>query len=159
MRDPLMVLAGGFLVVGAVILSMILSRRNGAGPVSRPGQKHPRPDLQRAAAVLRWQLTGCAALATIGLDIAVVYGIGVPSPAQSGITAELGFAMMLMAVVWFLFRDEVVRFQLSAATRVFRLPTPIDSEQVRAAEKVGSFIRLLLIVLGLFIVLVKLVLR
>lgn len=67
--------------------------------------------------------------------------------------------MMLLAVVWFLFRDEVARFQLSAATAVFGLPTPLDPGQVRAAEKVGAFIRVLLFLLGLFTVLVKLVLR
>lgn len=58
-----------------------------------------------------------------GLDLAAVYGIGAPSPAGSGTTAELGIAMMLLAVVWFLFRDEVARFQFSAAPAVFGLPT------------------------------------
>jgi tellurite resistance protein TehA-like permease len=154
-----MVLTGGILVAAAVILWMVLDRRNRAGDVSRPGRSYPRPPLKTAAAGPRWQLAGCVALATVGLDIAAVHGIGAPSPAQSGITAELGFAMMLLAVVWFLFRDEVVRFQLSAATAVFGLPTPIDSGQVRAAEKVGAFVRVLLFLLGLFTVLVKLVLR
>lgn len=67
--------------------------------------------------------------------------------------------MMLLAVVWFLFREEVARFLFSAATAVFGPPTPIDSGQVGAAEKAGAFIRILLFLLGLFTVLVKLVLR
>ena len=77
-----MVLACGFFVAGAVTLWMILSRRNGAVRVSRLGQKYLRADLERAAAVRRWHLSGGAALAAIGLDIAVVYGIGAVSPAR-----------------------------------------------------------------------------
>jgi hypothetical protein len=107
----------------------------------------------------RWDLAGCLALAAAGLDVTVVYGIGAPSPARSGITAELGFAMMLLAMVWFLFRQEVVRFQPRVATAVFDLPLPADPGQFRAAETVGAFIRLLLFLLGLFTLLVKLVLR
>jgi len=72
---------------------------------------------------------------------------------------ELGFAMMFLSVVWFLFRDKVVQFQLRVAATVLMLPTPTHPEQVRAAEKVGMFIRLLLFLLGLSIVLVKLSLR
>jgi hypothetical protein len=58
--------------------------------------------------------------------------------------------MMLLAVVWFLFRGEVARFQLSAAAAVFELPTPTGPGQVRAAIKVGAFIRLPLFLLGVF---------
>ncbi|MBT2521157.1 hypothetical protein [Arthrobacter sp. ISL-28] len=158
MLDPSLVLTGGFLVLAAIALWMVLNRRDRAVGWPQRDGSYPRTSLKTAAPGLRWQLAGCAALAAVGLDVAVVYGIGAPSPARSGITAELGFAMMLLAVVWFLFRQEVVRFQLRTATAVFDLPEPADPGQVRAAESVGAFIRLLLFLLGLFTVLVKLVL-
>lgn len=81
MNDPSMVLTGGILVAGAVILWMVLNRRNRAVGVSRPGQRYARQTLETAAPGLRWQLAGCAALATVGLDIAAVHRIGAPSPA------------------------------------------------------------------------------
>lgn len=154
-----MVLAGGVLVAAAIALWTLLNRTNrSAARAPRTGSL-PRSQTQAAAPALRWQLVGCAALAAAGLDVAAIHGIGAKSPAQSGITAELGFAMMLLTVVWFLFRDEVARFQLKLAAAVFDLRTPADHGQVRAAETVGALLRLMLFLLGLFIVLVRLILR
>jgi len=67
-----MVLTGGFLVAGAVILWMVLNRRNRAVGVSRPDQRYARQTLEPAAPGVRWQLAGCAALATAGLDVGSV---------------------------------------------------------------------------------------
>lgn len=159
MRNVLMVAAGGILVISAAVLWTVLSRRNGSAVVSWLGQKISRPDRTPTPSALRWQLTGCAALAIIGLYVAAVHGVGVSSPARSGITAELGFAMMFLAVVWFLFSEEMVRFQVRAAAALLGLRGPVDPGQVRAATKVGLFIRVLLFLLGLAIVLVRLLLR
>ncbi|MDQ0867367.1 hypothetical protein [Arthrobacter globiformis] len=79
--------------------------------------------------------------------------------AGSGITVELGFAMTVLAVVWFIFRHEVLIYQLRIAAVLYDARGPADPEQVRAAEAVGRFLRLVLFLPGLFIVLAKLILR
>lgn len=82
-----------------------------------------------------------------------------PPPGGSGITVELGFAMMVLAAVWSIFRQEVLRYQLRFGTALYDLPKPPDAAQVRAAEYTGTFLRLLLVVLGFIIVLATLALR
>lgn len=99
------------------------------------------------------------AVAAAGLDVAVVYGIGTAPSAESGITVELGIAMMVLAAVWFIFRNEVLNYQLRIAAALYDAPGPAEPEQVRAAEAVGAFLRLVLFLPGLFIVLAKLILR
>jgi hypothetical protein len=89
----------------------------------------------------------------------VVYGIGVSPSAGSGITVELGFAMMVLAVVWFIFRHQVLSYQLRIAAALYDAPGPAEPEQVRAAKAIATFLRLVLFLPGLFIVLAKLILR
>lgn len=62
---------------------------------------------------------------------------------------------MVLAVVWFIFRHQVLSYQLRIAAALYGAPP----EQVGAAEAVGAFLRLVLFPPGLFIVLAKLVLR
>jgi hypothetical protein len=83
--------------------------------------------------------------------------MGACSSATSGISVELGFATMFLSVVWHLFRQKVMNFQLRMAAAVFSLRTPTEAGQLRAAERVGASLCLLLFLLGL-LVLIKLVL-
>jgi hypothetical protein len=67
--------------------------------------------------------------------------------------------MMVLAVVWFIFRHEVLSYQLRIGTALYDSPGPAEPEQVRAVEAVGALIRLVLFLPGLFIVLAKMTLR
>ncbi|SDP64890.1 hypothetical protein SAMN04487914_12326 [Arthrobacter sp. ok909] len=154
MRDSIMVLLGGSIVSVAIALWMAL-----AGP-GRKGAR-PRPETTRARrTVRRWELSGCILLAAAGLDVAASYGIGTSSSsAGSSVTVELGLAMMVLAVVWSIFRDEVLRYQLWLGAVLYGLPRPAEPAQVKAAEYIGTFLRLLLLLLGLITVVAGLILR
>ncbi|WP_104172930.1 hypothetical protein [Arthrobacter sp. Y81] len=146
MRDPFMLLFGGSVVAAAIgfWIAFIRPGRRAAG---------------RRIGVQRWVLAGCVVLAAGGPDIAAAYGIGTSSPGGSGITVELGFAMMVLAAVWSIFREEVLRYQLRIGTALYDFPRPADPALVRAAENTGVFLRILLFLLGFVIVLATLVLR
>lgn len=153
MRDPFMVLLGGSIVSAAIALWMALTRPGRKGARARPETTPARRPVRR------WELTGCILLAAAGLDVGASYGIGTSSSARSGITVELGLAMMVLAVAWSIFRDEVIRYQLWLGTALYGLPRPADPAQVKAAEFVSAFLRLLLFLLGLITVLAGLILR
>ncbi|MET3923453.1 hypothetical protein [Arthrobacter sp. UYEF20] len=72
---------------------------------------------------------------------------------------ELGLAMMVLALVWSIFRDEVLRYQLWLGTALYGLPRPAEPVQVKVADYVGAFLRLLLFLPGLVTVLAGLILR
>lgn len=91
MRDSFLLLFGVAIVAVAIALGVALAR----------GGSHHRN-------ASRLGLAGCVAVAAAGLEIAVVYGIGTSPTDGSGITVELGLAMMALAVVWFIFRHEVL---------------------------------------------------
>jgi hypothetical protein len=150
MRDPFMVLFGGFIVATAIALWIALNRRG------RP--RREATPVRLAGVRRRWELAGCIVLAAVGLDIAAAYGIGSSSPGGSGISVELGFAMMVLAAVWSIFRQEVLRYQLRLGTSLYDLPRPTEPAQVKAAEYTGAFLRILLFLLRLIIVLARLVL-
>lgn len=153
MRDPFMALFGSFIVSAAIALWMALTR---------PGRQGARPQRETSPGrrtVRRRELTACVLLAAAGLDVAASYGIGTSSSARGGITVELGLAMMVPAVVWSIFRDEVLRYQLWLGTALYGLPKPAEPAQVKAAEYIGVFLRLLLFLLGLITVLAGLILR
>lgn len=155
MRDPFMVLFGGFIVATAIALWIALNRRGRQG--ARP--RREAAPVRLAGVRRRWELAGCIVLAAVGLDVAAAYGIGSSSPGGSGISVELGFAMMVLAAVWSIFRQEVLRYQLRLGTSLYDLPRPAEPAQVKAAEYTGAFLRILLFLLGLIIVLARLVLR
>lgn len=69
-------------------------------------------------------------LAAVDLDVATAYGLGTSSPGGSGITVEPGLAMMVLAAVWSLFREEVLRYQLRLGTALYDLPRPAEPAQV-----------------------------
>jgi hypothetical protein len=160
MRDSTLTLTSvGFAAV-AVGLGIVLARgggRTGAGSPVLEGFRQVHSTAR--GALNRWGLAGCVAAAATGLDVAVVYGIGVLPSAGSVITVALGFAMMVLAVVWFIFRHEVLSYQLRIAAALYDAPEPAEPEQVTAAEAIGRLLRLVLFLPGLFIVLVKLILR
>ncbi|MCB5293846.1 hypothetical protein BJQ90_03308 [Arthrobacter sp. SO3] len=66
MRDPFMVLFGGFIVFTAIALLMALNRpgRQGARP-----QRETTP-VRQAGERRRWELAVCIVLAAVGLDVA-----------------------------------------------------------------------------------------
>lgn len=155
MRDPFMVLFGSSIVSAAIALWIALNRpgRQGARPLRETTPVRP------AGVRRRWELSGCIVLAAVGLDVAASYGIGTSTPGGSGITVELGFAMMVLAAVWSIFRQEVLHYQLRLGTALYDLPRPAEPAQVKAAEYTSAFLRILLFLPGLLIVLARLVLR
>ncbi|APX03570.1 hypothetical protein [Arthrobacter sp. QXT-31] len=160
MRDPFLLLFGVAIVAVAIAAGLALTRGGSRTAADRPRAGANQQDQATASGVRhRWGLAGCVAVAAAGLDVAVVYGIGTSPSAGSGITVELGFALMVLAVVWFIFRQEVLSYQLRMAAALYDAPVPAEPEQVRAAESVGAFLRLVLFLPGLFIVLAKLILR
>lgn len=160
MRDPFLLLFGAGIIAVATALGIALTR---GGSRTGPGRDSSGAVRQDQAATKgmrhRWGLAGCVAVAAAGIDVAVVYGIGTPPSAGSGLTAELGVFMMVLAVVWFIFRHELLSYQLRIASALYDTPAPAEPEQVRAAEAVGVFLRLVLFLPGLLIVLAKLILR
>lgn len=146
MRDPFMFLVGGSAVAAAVGFWIAFNR---------PGR---RPAGKRTGA-RRWVSSGCVVLAAGGLDIAVAYGLGASSHGGSGITMEMGFAMMTLAAVCSIFREEILRYQLRIGTALYNLPRPAEPALIRAAEYTGVVLRILLFLLGLVIVLTTVVLR
>jgi hypothetical protein len=153
MRDPFTVLLGGFIIFTAIAAWIALNRPGRQGARRRPENTPAR------RTVRRWELTGCVLLAAAGLDVAASYGIGTSSSARSGITVELGLAMVILAVVWSIFRDEVRRYQPWLGTALYGLPRPAEPAQIKAVEYTGAFLRLLLFLLGLITVLASLILR
>lgn len=153
MRDPIMFLFGGFIASIAIPLWMALSGQGRKGSRLSP---ETRPDGRTAR---RWAQTGCAVLGAAGLDVAASYGIGTSSFAAGGITIELGLALMVLSVVWSIFRDAVLRFQLWLGTALYGLQRPADPDQVTAGENVGSSLRIVLFLLGLIIVVARVTLR
>jgi hypothetical protein len=105
MRDPILLLSAAGIVAVAIALGIALTR---GGSRTRAGWPPPEGNRQDQAAPKgarrRWGLAGCVTVAAGGLDVAVVYGIGTAPSAGSGITVELGLAMMVLAGVWFIFR-------------------------------------------------------
>ncbi|MCB5291710.1 hypothetical protein [Arthrobacter sp. SO3] len=155
MRDPFMVLLGGLIVFTAIAAWIALNR---------PGRQGPKPQrettpVRRVGVRRRWELAGCIVLAAAGLDVAAAYGIGTSSPGGSGITVELGFSMMVLAVAWSIFRQEILRYQLRLGAALYGLPTPAEPAQVKAAEYTGVILRLLLFLLGLITALARLIFR
>ena len=67
--------------------------------------------------------------------------------------------MTVLAVVWFIFRHEILNYQLRIAAALYGAALPAEPEQIRAAEAVAAFLALVLFLPGLLIVLAKLILR
>lgn len=76
---------------------------------------------------------------------------------RSGISVELGIAMMVLAVVWSILSREVLRYQLRLGTALYDLPRRTCPGQGRRIHR--RFLRILLFLPGLIIVLVRLMLR
>lgn len=147
MGEPLSVLFGGSFLVLAAAIGLMTSRFR----LERDGDAVPV--LRR-----RMLLAAGAVLAALGLYIILVPGMGV-APAEGGFSVGLGVGLMLFAGIWVIFRREVVRYQLWAASAIYDLETPPDPAQVKAAEALGGWIRSLLFLSGLFIILLRLILR
>jgi hypothetical protein len=61
--------------------------------------------------------------------------------------------------IWFIFRREVVRYQLWVAAAVYGIKVPAEPAQVGVAETVGAWLRAVLFLAGLFIILLRMILR
>ena len=147
MREPVVVLSGGALLALAMAFGFMANRpslrRNPDGWARRRRQL---------------SLIACALLASAGLYVVLVPGAGIVS-AGTGISVELGLGMLLLAEIWFIFRREVVRYQLWVAAAVYGIQMPAEPAQIRAAETVGAWLRGVLFLAGLFIILLRLILR
>ena len=149
MREPLMVLAGAALVA----LAMVPVSAAGRAPL----QLNPNGSFRCRR---RLRLAGCVFLAAAGVYLILVPGAGIEIDSSgTRISAGLGLGMMLLAGIWFVFRREVVRFQMRVAAVLYDVQAPGDPVLVRTAESVGTWLRSVLFFAGLFIVLLLLILR
>ncbi|MCB5283390.1 hypothetical protein [Arthrobacter sp. EM1] len=147
MREPLLVLSGGSLVALAMAAGLI---------ANRPSLRRNHDDRGRQRRQL--SLATCALLASVGLYIVLVPGAGIVSTG-TGTSVELGLGMLLLARIWFIFRREVVRYQLWVAAAVYGIQMPAEPAQVRAAETVGAWFRGVLFVAGMSIILLRFIFR
>ncbi|MGY3317269.1 hypothetical protein [Arthrobacter sp. TE12232] len=147
MREPLLVLSGASLVALALALGFIAGR----SPLQRNRDGGHRQSRQLTRA-------GCVFLATGGLYVVLVPGVGIDS-AGTGISLDLGLGMLLLAGNWFIFRQEVVRYQVRVAAALYNVQIPADPALVRTAQSVGAWLRGVLFFTGLFLLLLLLIFR
>ncbi|WP_456509713.1 hypothetical protein [Arthrobacter sp. TE12231] len=67
--------------------------------------------------------------------------------------------MLLLAGNWFIFRQEVVRYQVRVAAALYNVQIPADPALVRTAQSVGAWLRGVLFFTGLFLLLLLLIFR
>lgn len=147
MREPLFVLSGTSLVAPAMACGFKAGR-------STRRRSHDN----RARRRRQLSLAACALLASAGLYVVLVPGAGI-EPAGAGTGVDLGLGMLLLAGIWFIFRREVVRYQLWVAAVVYGTQAPAEPAQARTAESVGAWFRGVLFLAGLLIILLQLILR
>lgn len=81
MRDPFLLLFGVAVVAAAIALGVALTRGGSRAAAGRPRSEAIRQDQAAGKGMRhRWGLAGCVAVAAVGLDVAVVYGIGTSRP-------------------------------------------------------------------------------
>ena len=82
----------------------------------------------------------------------VTYGLGLP--AGAGRTGELGLILILISVIWVIFRKNIARYQYQIAMTMFgKLRPEQDQEQnqIRAIEFFGIAFTVLLFVTGILL--------
>jgi hypothetical protein len=146
-RDPL------FILFGAALVALAMACGLNAGRPSRRRSQNAGTRRRR-----RLGLAACAVLASVGLYLVLVPGAGIDSTG-TGISVDLGLGMLLLAGIWFIFRREIVNYQLWVAAAVYGIQVPAEPAQVKAAETVGAWIRGVLILAGLFIILMRFIMR
>ena len=147
MHEPL------FILFGAALVALAMACAFNAGRLS-PRRTHDVWTGRRG----KLGLAACAVLASVGLYLVLVPGAGIDSTG-TGISVDLGLGMLLLAGIWFIFRREIVNYQLWVAAAVYGIQVPAEPAQVKAAETVGAWIRGVLILAGLFIILMRFITR
>ncbi|MGO4230887.1 hypothetical protein AB4Y72_18745 [Arthrobacter sp. YAF34] len=147
MREPLFFLSGASLVALAMACGLKADRT--------ARRWSPDDSAQRRRQLC---LAACAVLASVGLYLVLVPGAGIDSTG-TGISLDLGLGMLLLAGIWFIFRREIVNYQLWVAAAVYGIQLPAEPAQVKAAETVGAWIRGVLLLAGLFIILMQFIMR
>jgi hypothetical protein len=78
MPDPFLLLLGAAIVAVAIAAGVASARGGSRNAARRPGPETIRQDQAPAkGAGQRWRLAGCVCVAAAGLEVALVYGIGV----------------------------------------------------------------------------------
>jgi hypothetical protein len=97
------------------------------------------------------QLAACVA-AAIGTFVTVTYGLGLPPGA--GRTSELGLILILIPIVWVVFRKDIARYQYQIAMMMFGKLRPEqvqEQHQIRAMESVGIAFSVLFFITGILL--------
>jgi hypothetical protein len=146
MREPLLVVFGAFIVVGSLAtLLWLLSferRKSRLGWADAGGTFDKRRRLELALCVV----------AAVGIFVLVMYGLGLPP--GSGRTNELGLILLLVSLVWFVFRRDMARYQYQISMAMFGRHRPDQDQeqrQIRATEFLGTAFSVLLFITGILL--------
>jgi uncharacterized membrane protein len=151
MREPWLFFFGAVFVIGSV--STLFWTRNFERRKNRLGWAEKGETFGKRRQI---QLAACIA-AAIGTFMTVTYGLGLPPGA--GRTGELGLILILISIIWVVFRKEIARYQYQIAmTMCGKLRPEQDQEQhqIRAMESVGIAFSFLLFITGILLLALKL---
>lgn len=144
MREPWLFAFGAVFVIGSV--STLLWTRNFERRKNRLGWAENGETFGKRHQI---QLAACVA-AAIGTFVTVAYGLGLPPGA--GRTGELGLILILIPIIWVVFRKDIARYQYQIAMTMFgKLRPEQDQEQhqIRAMESFGIAFSVLLFITGI----------
>ena len=144
MREPWLFVFGAVFVTGSV--STLLWTRNFGRTKNRLGWAEKSETFGKRRQI---QLAACIS-AAIGTFVTVTYGLGLP--AGAGRTGELGLILILISVIWVIFRKNIARYQYQIAmTMLGKLRPEQDQEQhqIRAIGFFGIAFTVLLFVTGI----------
>jgi hypothetical protein len=144
MREPWLFVFGAVFVIGSV--STLLWTRTFERRKNRLGWSEKGETFGKRRQI---QLAACIA-AAIGTFVTVTYGLGLPP--RAGRTGELGLILILISIIWVVFRRDIARYQFQIAMTMFGKLRPEQEQeqhQVRTMESVGIAFGVLLSITGI----------
>jgi hypothetical protein len=143
MRELWLFIFGAVFLLGAVSTLVMMrtfgSRSNRLGWTEEDEKFGKRRQLQLVAVIV----------AAIGIFISVAYGIGLPPGA--GRTSEFGLVLILISIIWAIFRRDIARYQYRIAMTMFGRRRPAheqEQHQSGAMKSIGTAFSVLLFITG-----------
>ncbi|MDQ0690949.1 hypothetical protein [Arthrobacter sp. W4I7] len=146
MREPWLFIFGAVFVTGA--MSTLQYLRTVDRRTKRLGWEEAKEKFDKRRHL---QFAACIA-AGIGIFVTVAYWLGLP--AGAGRTSELALVLILVSVVWAIFRRDIARYQYRVAMTMFGRRRPEQEQeqhQIGAMESVGVAFSALLFITGILL--------
>ncbi|MFF1254917.1 hypothetical protein ACFVYC_20815 [Pseudarthrobacter sp. NPDC058329] len=152
MREPWLFIFGAIFVIGA--LSTLGYLRTIDRRTKRLGweEANQKFDKRRKLQLAAW------IAAAVGTFLTVTYGLGMPP--GTGRTSELGLVLILISVVWTVFRRDIARYQYQVVMMMFGRHRPEqeqEQQQIGAMELGGVAFSVLLFITGSLLMALNLV--